>query len=54
MRFGGGCLARTWGRIGTTGRTVETIFQDRASAQELVDRSAKRRLRRGYQVMDVH
>jgi predicted DNA-binding WGR domain protein len=54
MLFGDGCLVRSWGRIGTKGRSVENVFPDRASAQELVDQSVKRRLRRGYQVMDVH
>ncbi len=53
MLFGGGALIRTWGRIGSTGRTLETIYEDRASAQALVEQLVKRRLRRGYRVVDA-
>ncbi len=53
MLFGGGALIRTWGRIGSTGRTLETVYEDRASAQALVEQLIKRRLQRGYRVVDA-
>jgi predicted DNA-binding WGR domain protein len=51
--WGGGALIRTWGRIGTTGRTLETFHEDRGSTRALVERIVKRRLQRGYQVVDA-
>ena len=51
--WGGGALIRTWGRIGTNGRSIETPYQDRASAQELVEQVVKRRLQHGYAVVDA-
>jgi predicted DNA-binding WGR domain protein len=50
MLFGGGMLIRTWG---STGRTLETVYEDRASAQAVVEQLVKRRLRRGYRVVDT-
>jgi predicted DNA-binding WGR domain protein len=51
--WGGGALIRTWGRIGTKGRTLETFHEDRGSTRALVEQIVKRRLQRGYQVVDV-
>ena len=51
--WGDGALTRCWGRIGTKGRSVETIYKDRACAQALVEKIVKRRLQHGYQVVDA-
>ena len=51
--WGGGALIRTWGRIGTRGRTLETFHEDRAGAQELIEQLVKRRFRRGCRVVDA-
>jgi predicted DNA-binding WGR domain protein len=51
--WGGGVLLRCWGRIGTRGRSSEVFYQDRSNAQQLVEHIIKRRLQRGYQVVDV-
>ncbi len=51
--WGGEALIRTWGRIGSKGRTLETFHEDRESIRELVERIVQRRLQRGYQVVDV-
>jgi predicted DNA-binding WGR domain protein len=50
--WGGGALVRCWGRIGMKGRSQETPYRDRSSAQGDVDQLVKRRLRHGYQVVD--
>lgn len=49
--WGGGALVRQWGRQGTRGRSLHTPYPDRAAAQPDVERAARRRLRRGYQLM---
>ena len=54
MLFGGGALIRTWGRMGTKGRTLEIVYPDRASAQPAVEQLLRQRLRRGYQVVEVY
>jgi predicted DNA-binding WGR domain protein len=51
--WGGGALIRTWGRIGTRGRTLETFYDDRASAQELIQQLVRRRFQHGYSVVDA-
>jgi predicted DNA-binding WGR domain protein len=51
--WGGGALTRNWGRIGTKGRILQALYQDRTSAQGTVDEVIRRRLRRGYQVVDA-
>ena len=53
MLFGGGALIRAWGRIGTTGRTLERVYPDRASAQPALEALLRCRLRRGYQVVEI-
>src|SRR4051794_27445466 len=37
--WGGGVLVRNWGRIGTKGRLLQTHYENRSSAQELIDQS---------------
>ena len=54
MLWGGGVLVRNWGRIGTKGRWLQTHHKHRSSAQELIDQSVRRRLQRGYHVVDAH
>jgi predicted DNA-binding WGR domain protein len=53
MLWGGGVLVRNWGRIGTKGRWLQTHYEHRSSAQELIDQSVRRRLQRGYHVVDA-
>ena len=50
--WGGGAIVRTWGRLGGQGRALTTFYPDRASAQASVERLVRRRLRRGYQVVE--
>ena len=52
--WGGGVLLRNWGRIGTKGRLLQTHYEDRDSAQGQIDQSVRRRLQRGYHVVDAH
>lgn len=52
LLWGGGALVRTWGRVGTRGLSKTAAFPDRASAQPLVERLIRRRLRRRYQLID--
>ena len=52
--WGGGALVCTWGRIGGRGRSLTHFFPDRESAQPLVERIIKRRLRRWYRVVAWH
>ena len=51
--WGEGALLRSWDRIGAKGRSLQTFYQDRESAQALVDQLVRRRLPRGYQVVDA-
>ena len=51
--WGGGALVRCWGRIGTKGRSLAIFYQDRAGAQQLVEQIVKRRLQRGYHLVDA-
>ncbi len=50
--WGGGAIVRRWGRLGGRGRALIAFYPDRASAQESVERLIRRRLRRGYQVVE--
>ena len=50
--WGGGAMVRRWGRLGGRGRSLIAFYPDRASAQEVVERLIRRRLRRGYQVVE--
>jgi predicted DNA-binding WGR domain protein len=49
----GGAVVRSWGRVAGKGRELVTFYPDRASAQNTIERMVKRRIRRGYQVMEV-
>ncbi len=49
--WGGGAIVRRWGRLGGPGRALTTFYDDRASAQESVERLIRRRLGRGYEVV---
>jgi predicted DNA-binding WGR domain protein len=44
-------LVRTWGRIGTQGKSLSAPFPDRSSAQETVERLVRRRLKRRYELV---
>ena len=50
--WGGGAIVRTWGRLGGPGRAMTAFYPDRASAQASVERLIRRRLRRGYRVVE--
>ena len=50
--WGGGAIVRRWGRLGGQGRALTTFYAVRVSAQEVVERLIRRRLRRGYQVVE--
>ena len=49
--WGGGATVRRRGRLGGPGRALTTFYDDRASAQESIERLIRRRLQRGYQVV---
>ncbi|MBA3330490.1 MAG: WGR domain-containing protein [Actinobacteria bacterium] len=51
--WGGGTLCRSWGRIGTKGRSILAHYEDRSSAQEAIGEAIRRRLQHGYQVVDA-
>ncbi len=51
--FGGGALLRSWGRIGTKGRSLLAFYEDRSAAQAAAERIIRRRLRHGYRVIDL-
>ncbi len=46
--FGQSCLVRRWGRIGTTGRTVQHSLDDEGQAIELFLELLRAKLLRGY------
>ena len=50
--WGGGALVRRWGRLGRQGRALPHFYPDRASAQASVERLIRRRLTRGYQLIE--
>ncbi len=49
--WGGGALIRSWGRLGTPGRSLTAFYPDRASAEAAIRRLLRRRLRHGYRVV---
>jgi predicted DNA-binding WGR domain protein len=51
--WGGVALVRVWGRLGTPGRWRASEYPDRATAQAEVERAVRRRLRRGYYLVDA-
>lgn len=46
--FGGVLLTKTWGRIGTEGRSMKEYHADEAFAAEALQTQAERKRRRGY------
>jgi predicted DNA-binding WGR domain protein len=46
--FGQSCLVRRWGRIGTTGRTVQHSFDEEGQAVELFLELLRAKRLRGY------
>jgi predicted DNA-binding WGR domain protein len=50
--FGEPALLRTWGRLGTVGRSRASAYPDAASAQAAIVALLRRRLRHGYRVVD--
>jgi predicted DNA-binding WGR domain protein len=51
--WGGVPLVRTWGRAGTRRRAAVRAYPDRASAKPDVERAVRRRLRRGYRLVEA-
>ena len=49
--FGGLALVRSWGRIGTSGRSRAIFFADQEGAQKAVEEIMKRRMAHGYAVV---
>ena len=50
--WGEATLIRTWGRLGTRGRSLAKSFAGRESAEEEIGRLIKRRFQHGYQVVE--
>jgi predicted DNA-binding WGR domain protein len=48
--FGGGALVKTWGRLGTEGRSRTLFWGARPDAQALVERLVRQRFQHGYQL----
>jgi predicted DNA-binding WGR domain protein len=46
--FGGVCLIREWGRIGSRGRIIAEHYEYEAVALKALRRQANRKTRRGY------
>lgn len=51
--FGQTCLVRRWGRIGTTGRSVQHSFDDESEAVSLFLELLRTKRSRGYRPRDV-
>lgn len=51
LLWGGGMLVRNWGRLGTYGLSRAAAYPDRQSAQRMVERLVRRRLRRRYELV---
>jgi predicted DNA-binding WGR domain protein len=51
--WGGVLLVRTWGRAGARRRAAVRAYPDRASAKPDVERAVRRRLRRGYRLVEA-
>ncbi len=52
--WGGAALVRSWGRIGTRGRTQVFCHAERLRMDAAVRHLVNRQLRHGYQVVDWH
>jgi len=46
--FGEVCVLRTWGRIGTRGRTCIETWESAAEAEKAAVRTLRQKARRGY------
>ena len=51
--WGGVALVRAWGRLGTPGRSTAREYPDCAAAGPDVERAVRRRLRRGYRLVEA-
>jgi predicted DNA-binding WGR domain protein len=51
--WGGVLLVRTWGRLGARRRVAVSHHPDRASAQPAAERAVRRRLQRGYRLVEA-
>lgn len=51
--WGGVLLVRTWGRLGARRQAAVSHHPDRASAWPVVERAVRRRLRRGYRLVEA-
>jgi predicted DNA-binding WGR domain protein len=51
--WGGVALVRAWGRLGAPGRWRATEYPDRAAAEPAAARAVRRRLRRGYRLVEA-
>jgi predicted DNA-binding WGR domain protein len=51
--WGGVLLVRTWGRLGARRRVAVSHHPGRASAGPAVERAVRRRLRRGYRLVEA-
>jgi predicted DNA-binding WGR domain protein len=49
--FGDGALVKTWGRLGTEGRSQAVFWGEREHAQPLIDRLLRRRQQHHYQLV---
>jgi predicted DNA-binding WGR domain protein len=49
--FGEPALVRTWGRVGTVGRSRASVYPDATRAQAAIVALLRRRLRHGYRVV---
>ena len=52
LLWGGEALVGSWGRLGTQGRSLTLLYGDRQSAQVEILCAIKRRLQRGYRVIE--
>jgi predicted DNA-binding WGR domain protein len=51
--WGGVLLVRTWGRLGARRRVAVSHHPDRTSAGPVVERAVRRRLQRGYRLVEA-
>jgi predicted DNA-binding WGR domain protein len=51
---GSAALVCTWGRLGTAGRSRILCSADQPHAQDTITRIIRRRLQRGYQIVEWH
>jgi predicted DNA-binding WGR domain protein len=49
--FGDGALVKSWGRLGTEGRSATVFWGERQDAQAVIDQLVRRRVQHGYQLV---